>query len=97
ALTIGIRRRGRPRKPDAYGGTTRHRRRADIMFKKVLIANRGAIATRIIRTLKTLGVTSVAVYADADADSRHVSLADEAYCLGDGSAASTYLNQDKLL
>ncbi|WOD29549.1 urea carboxylase [Alloalcanivorax xenomutans] len=67
------------------------------MFKKVLIANRGAIATRIIRTLKTLGVTSVAVYADADADSRHVSLADEAYCLGDGSAASTYLNQDKLL
>ncbi|MCU5781336.1 urea carboxylase [Alcanivorax balearicus MACL04] len=67
------------------------------MFKKVLIANRGAIATRIIRTLKTLGITSVAVYADADADSRHVSLADEAYCLGDGSAASTYLDQDKLL
>ncbi len=67
------------------------------MFKKVLIANRGAIATRIIRTLKTLDITSVAVYADADADSRHVSLADEAYCLGDGSAASTYLDQDKLL
>ncbi|MBS99401.1 MAG: urea carboxylase [Oceanospirillaceae bacterium] len=67
------------------------------MFSKVLIANRGAIATRIIRTLKHLGIGSVAVYADCDADSLHVRLADEAYCLGEGGAADTYLNMDRLL
>ncbi len=67
------------------------------MFNKVLIANRGAIATRIIRTLKRLGIGSVAVYADCDADSLHVRHADEACCLGEGGAADTYLNMDRLL
>lgn len=67
------------------------------MFSKVLIANRGAIATRILRTLKKLNITSVAVYAECDAKSLHVSLADEAYSLGEGNAAATYLNTDKLL
>jgi urea carboxylase len=66
------------------------------MFKKVLIANRGAIATRIIRTLNSMGINSVAVYAEADADSLHVLQADEAYSLGEGRAAETYLDQDKL-
>ncbi len=66
------------------------------MFSKILIANRGAIACRIIRTLKTMRIQSVAVYADADADSAHVRMADEAYCLGDGGAIETYLDQDKL-
>lgn len=66
------------------------------MFKKVLIANRGAIATRIIRTLKALNIISIVVYSEADRDSRHVSTADEAYCLGAGNAAETYLNIDKL-
>ncbi|KXS32892.1 MAG: Urea carboxylase [Candidatus Gallionella acididurans] len=67
------------------------------MFKKVLIANRGAIACRIIRTLRSMGVKSVAVYTDADALSRHVVEADEAYCIGSGVAAESYLRADKIL
>lgn len=67
------------------------------MFTKVLIANRGAIACRIIRTLRRMGVKSVAVYTDADALSRHVIEADEACCIGDGMAAESYLRSDKIL
>lgn len=66
------------------------------MFEKVLIANRGAIACRIIRTLRRIGVKSVAVYTDADALSRHVIEADEAYCIGSGVAAESYLRMDKI-
>ncbi len=66
------------------------------MFTKVLIANRGAIATRIIRTLKTMQCTSIAIYNEADADSLHVQHADESYSLGEGRASDTYLNQDKI-
>ncbi|HCV42055.1 MAG TPA: hypothetical protein DGH68_01125, partial [Bacteroidetes bacterium] len=66
-------------------------------IKKVLIANRGAIACRIIRTLRSMGVKSVAVYTDADALSRHVAEADEAYCIGSGVAADSYLRADKIL
>ena len=67
------------------------------MFKKVLIANRGAIACRIIRTLRRIGVKSVAVYTDADALSQHVIEADEAYRIGSGVAAESYLHADKIL
>lgn len=67
------------------------------MFKKVLIANRGACATRIIRTLKKLDIVSVVVYAEADRDSLHVHNADEAYCLGAGGTKETYLDIDKII
>ncbi|MCK5360854.1 MAG: 5-oxoprolinase/urea amidolyase family protein, partial [Gammaproteobacteria bacterium] len=66
------------------------------MFTKVLIANRGAIATRIIRTLKQMGCQSVSIYNEADVDSLHVQYADESFSLGEGRAAETYLNQDKI-
>lgn len=67
------------------------------MFTKVLIANRGAIACRIIHTLQAMGIHSVAIYADADADSLHVARADEAYPLGPGAAKDTYLDQHKVI
>ena len=66
------------------------------MFTKVLIANRGAIATRIIRTLKQMSCLSVAIYNEADADSLYVQHADESYSLGEGRASDTYLDQDKI-
>ncbi len=66
-------------------------------FSKVLIANRGAIAARILRTLNALGVGSVVVYADADRDAPYVHQADEAYALGEGGASNTYLDIDKLI
>ena len=67
------------------------------MFTKVLIANRGAIACRIIRTLRKMGIASVAVYSDADRHSLHVSQADESIHIGPSPAAQSYLDADKIL
>ncbi|MGE7949816.1 acetyl-CoA carboxylase biotin carboxylase subunit [Lysinibacillus sp. NPDC093688] len=67
------------------------------MFKKVLIANRGEIARRVIRTCKRLNIQTVAVYSEADAESLHVKDADEAFCLGKPPVAQSYLNIDRIL
>ncbi|MDL1878899.1 acetyl-CoA carboxylase biotin carboxylase subunit, partial [Cytophagia bacterium CHB2] len=66
-------------------------------MKKVLIANRGEIALRIIRACKELGIKTVAVYSEADAESLHVRFADEAVCIGAGPSKDSYLNIPRII
>ena len=67
------------------------------MFKKILIANRGEIALRIIRTCKEMGISTVAVYSTADADSLHVKFADEAVCIGPPPSSKSYLSMPNII
>src|SRR5881392_340077 len=67
------------------------------MFEKVLIANRGEIALRVIRACKEMGIRTLAVYSEADIDSLHVQLADEAICIGPAPSAQSYLKIDRII
>ena len=67
------------------------------MFQKILIANRGEIAVRIIRACRELGIQTVAVYSEADRDALHTQLADEAVCIGPAQASESYLNMERIL
>ena len=68
-----------------------------VMFKKILIANRGEIAVRVIRACKEWGIDTVAVHSDVDKDSMHVKLADESVCIGSHNPANSYLNIPAIL
>ena len=67
------------------------------MFSKILIANRGEIAVRMIRACKEMGIATVAVYSEADRDALHTALADQSYCIGGPEAAKSYLNENQIL
>lgn len=67
------------------------------MFSKILIANRGEIAVRIIRACKEMGVATVAVYSEADRNALHVALADQSYCIGGPEASESYLNENQII
>ena len=67
------------------------------MFTKILIANRGEIACRVIKTARKMGIKTVAVYSEADKDALHVDLADEAVCIGPAASKESYLVMDKII
>ena len=67
------------------------------MIKKVLIANRGEIAVRIIRACREMGIETVAVYSEADKEALHTQLADEAICIGPAPSSESYLNMEQII
>lgn len=79
------------RKQSSYGRVT-----IRLLFNKVLIANRGEIACRVIRSCKKLGIKTVSIFSDIDAQANHVRIADEAYHVGPAAASASYLNTDAI-
>ena len=67
------------------------------MFQKILIANRGEIAVRIIRACREMGIKTVAVYSQADKEALHTQLADESICIGQATSADSYLNMERII
>jgi len=67
------------------------------MFRKILIANRGEIACRIMRTANRLGINTVSVYSDIDKNSKHVNMSDYAYYVGGNKSSQSYLNMNKII
>ncbi len=67
------------------------------MFSKILIANRGEVAVRVIRACKEMGIETVAIYSDADKEALHVEMADESYCIGGPLVKDSYLNKDVIV
>src|SRR5262245_55881601 len=98
AISVGVQRFTEASQPPIVAALTRQSQRpGDGLFRKILIANRGEIACRIIKTARRMGIATVAVYSDADRDALHVEMADEAIAIGPAPAAQSYLQVERIV